>query len=140
MMSHLIFQVSVNPPPVIPLSHGRSQHSAGPDISVPSLWQQSSQPTLRSSTGYTPHHAHYSSERDRWAKLSYAPPPSQTISLEISAVHEGGNRKKGGRGTPFGVCVQLLYRNTTTNTTIFRVSVKAKRISTLKSMPQVSSK
>ncbi|KAG1902613.1 uncharacterized protein F5891DRAFT_1186261 [Suillus fuscotomentosus] len=57
---------------------------------------------MRSSTGYTPHHAHYGSERDRWAKLSYAPPPSQTISLEILAVHEGGSRKKGGRGTPFG--------------------------------------
>ncbi|KAG1888209.1 hypothetical protein F4604DRAFT_1674598 [Suillus subluteus] len=93
-------KLSVNPPSVIPLSHGRFQHSAGPDISVPS--SQSSQPTLCSSTGYTPHHAHYGTEYDRWAKLSYAPPPSQTISLEISAVHEGGNWKKGGRGTPFG--------------------------------------
>ncbi|KAG1784918.1 uncharacterized protein HD556DRAFT_1314653 [Suillus plorans] len=98
----LIFQVSVNPLPVIPLSHGRSKFSAGPDISVPSLWQPSSQQTLHSSTGYTPHHAHYGSERDRWAKLSYAPPPSQMILLKISAVHEGGSRKKGGRGTPFG--------------------------------------
>ncbi|KAG2739151.1 hypothetical protein P692DRAFT_20756559 [Suillus brevipes Sb2] len=94
-------KLSVNPPPVIPLSHGWSEFSAGPDISVPSLWQASSQPTLHSSTGYTPHHAHYGLERDRWAKLSYAPPPSQTISLEISAVHEGGSQKKGGHGTPF---------------------------------------
>ncbi|KAG1874026.1 hypothetical protein C8R48DRAFT_669661 [Suillus tomentosus] len=62
----------------------------------------SSQQTMCSSTGYTPHHAHYGSECDRWEKLSYAPPPSQTISLKILAVHEGGSRKKGGRGTPFG--------------------------------------
>ncbi|KAG2368714.1 hypothetical protein BDR07DRAFT_1477912 [Suillus spraguei] len=95
-------KLSVNPPPVIPLSHGQSEFSAGPDISVPSLWQLSSQQTLHSSTRYMPHHAHYCSEHDHWAKLSYAPPPSQMISLKILTVHEGGSRKKGGRGTPFG--------------------------------------
>jgi hypothetical protein len=45
-------------------------------------------------SGYFEHHASYASERERWAKISarvaFAVPPAQTISLEISAVHKGG--------------------------------------------------
>lgn len=37
------------------------------------------------------------------AKLTYALPPMDTITLEISAVHEGGTRKNG-HGVPIGVC------------------------------------
>jgi hypothetical protein len=46
----------------------------------------------------------YGAERERWAKQAYSTPPAETISLEISAVHEGGNKRKGGRGVSFGVC------------------------------------
>ncbi|KAG2150989.1 uncharacterized protein EDB93DRAFT_1276702 [Suillus bovinus] len=67
--------------------------SAGPDIAVPSSWAQ---------PGYSVNHAQYGAERERWAKQAYAVPPVETISLEITAVREGGNRRKGARGIPFG--------------------------------------
>ncbi|KIK37537.1 hypothetical protein CY34DRAFT_15633 [Suillus luteus UH-Slu-Lm8-n1] len=67
--------------------------SAGPDIAVPSSWAQ---------PGYSVNHAQYGAERERWAKQAYAVPPAETISLEITAVREGGNRRKGARGIPFG--------------------------------------
>jgi hypothetical protein len=68
--------------------------SAGPDIAVPSSWAQ---------PGYSVNHAQYSAERECWAKQAYAVPPAETISLEITAVQEGGNRRKGACGIPFGV-------------------------------------
>ncbi|KAG1760020.1 hypothetical protein EDD22DRAFT_955335 [Suillus occidentalis] len=67
--------------------------SAGPDIAVPSSWAQ---------PGYSANHAQYSTEWECWAKQAYAVPPAETISLEITAVREGGNRRKGARGIPFG--------------------------------------
>ncbi|KIK76039.1 hypothetical protein PAXRUDRAFT_29013, partial [Paxillus rubicundulus Ve08.2h10] len=39
-------------------------------------------------------HAHYAAEHQCWAKMSYAFAPAETISLAISAVHEGAARKK----------------------------------------------
>jgi hypothetical protein len=45
-------------------------------------------------------------ERLRWAKAAYATPgaalAAETISLEISAVHEAGGRRKS-KGIPIGV-------------------------------------
>lgn len=82
-------------------------HSAGPAITVPSSWGQPQDITHahRSSgpSGYSENHANYGAQRERWAKLAYALPPMDTITLEISAVHEGGARKKG-HGVPIGVC------------------------------------
>ncbi|KAG1833589.1 hypothetical protein F4604DRAFT_1605331, partial [Suillus subluteus] len=48
--------------------------------------------------GYSANHVMYGAEREHWAKQAYSTPPAETISLEISAVHEGGNKRKGGRG------------------------------------------
>lgn len=82
----------------------------GPDILVPSSWQHSQslgQHRVASggigAGGYSAYHAQYSSERERWAKLSYAPPPAETITLEVSAVHEGNSQRKAGRGINIGV-------------------------------------
>jgi hypothetical protein len=103
----------------------------GPNVNVPSTWQHHGpiQPSQSSgsryltqslpsssnpqavgtrTSGYSAHHAHYGSEHERWRKLSYAVPPAQTISLEITAVHEGGVRRKGSRGITIGVCVLSL--------------------------------
>ncbi|KAG2352477.1 hypothetical protein BDR07DRAFT_1480291 [Suillus spraguei] len=79
--------VAQQPPPRVVAT------SAGPDIAVPSSWAQ---------PGYSVNHAQYGAERERWAKQAYAVPPAETISLEITAVREGGNRRKGARGIPFG--------------------------------------
>ncbi|KAG1896357.1 uncharacterized protein F5891DRAFT_1247366 [Suillus fuscotomentosus] len=75
-------------------SYGR----AGPDIAVPSSWGS----TNTGQPGYSANHAQYGAERERWAKQAYAVPPAETISLEVSAVREGGNRRKGAHGIPFG--------------------------------------
>jgi hypothetical protein len=84
----------------------------GPNVNVPSTWQHLIQPSSSNSqamgswaSGYSSHHAHYGSECKRWAKLSYAIPAAQTISLEILAVHEGGVREKGSCGITIGVYV-----------------------------------
>ncbi|KAG1808361.1 hypothetical protein EV424DRAFT_1543509 [Suillus variegatus] len=79
--------VAQQPPPRVVAT------SAGPDIAVPSSWAQ---------PGYSVNHAQYGAERECWAKQAYAVPPAETISLEITAVREGGNRRKGARGIPFG--------------------------------------
>ncbi|KAG2335888.1 hypothetical protein BDR05DRAFT_1006358 [Suillus weaverae] len=74
-------------------------HSTGPDIAVPLSWGQpqnmahAAQPSH--SSGYSVNHVQYSTERECWAKLSYALPPMETITLNISAVHEVGAWKKG---------------------------------------------
>jgi len=80
----------------------------GPEITVPSSWglPQDMTHANRSSgaSGYSENHANYGAQRERWAKLAYALPPMDTITLDISAVHEGGVRKKG-HGVPIGVCL-----------------------------------
>ncbi|KAG1901667.1 uncharacterized protein F5891DRAFT_1187121 [Suillus fuscotomentosus] len=103
---------TINPPRVVPFLSQPSSSSAhigrisGPDIAVPLSWQQlpaSSNPNMVSgAAGYSVHHAQYGLERERWAKLAYAPPPAETITLEISAVYEGNSRKKSGCGINFG--------------------------------------
>ncbi|KAG1763418.1 hypothetical protein EV702DRAFT_1051821 [Suillus placidus] len=103
---------TINPPRVIPFLSQPSSSAMhmgrlpGPDIAVPLSWQQppvsSSQNRVPGPTGYSAHHAQYSLERERWAKLAYAPPPAETITLEITAVYEGNSRKKSGRGINFG--------------------------------------
>ncbi|KAG1726417.1 uncharacterized protein EDB91DRAFT_1086773 [Suillus paluster] len=95
---------TINPPHVVPFSQlsgsSISQTSTpGPDILVPSSWQHSQslgQHRVAGAAGYSLHHAQYSSECEQWAKLSYAPPPVETITLEISAVHEGNSQRKAG--------------------------------------------
>jgi hypothetical protein len=79
----------------------------GPDIAMPLLWQQppvsSSQNRVPGPAGYSAHHTQYSLECERWAKLAYAPPPAETITLEITAVYEGNSQKKSRRDINFGV-------------------------------------
>ncbi|KAG2128311.1 uncharacterized protein EDB93DRAFT_1256762 [Suillus bovinus] len=103
---------TINPPPVVPFSSGIgvSQTLAqGPDILVPSSWQHSQslgQHRVASggigTGGYSAYHAQYSSECERWAKLLYTPPLAETITLEVSAVHEGNSQRKAGRGINIG--------------------------------------
>ncbi|KAG2357178.1 hypothetical protein BDR07DRAFT_1491035 [Suillus spraguei] len=52
-------------------------------------------------SGYLENHANYAAQCEHWAKLAYALPPMDTITLDISAVHEGGACKKG-HGVPIG--------------------------------------
>ncbi|KIK74233.1 hypothetical protein PAXRUDRAFT_791481 [Paxillus rubicundulus Ve08.2h10] len=99
----------VNPPPVIAVP--QQHHSGGPDqplwtripgpdIVIPSTsWQGSASAASGSLTtsmglGYTVQHAHYAAECQCWVKMSYAFAPAETISLAISAVHEGAAHKK----------------------------------------------
>ncbi|KIK14795.1 hypothetical protein PISMIDRAFT_116386 [Pisolithus microcarpus 441] len=87
----------------------------GPDVHTPSAWQKpgnvarplhnSSQivsPAFPPVSGYAQHHGLYYGQQDRWMNQAYRSPPSETITLEISALHEGGPRKGRMRGTPFG--------------------------------------
>ncbi|KAG1858116.1 hypothetical protein F4604DRAFT_1684996 [Suillus subluteus] len=112
---------SMQPPPVIATSHG---HRAGPNVAIPSSWHHDNGHVQRSHLavyssglqgrdarpaayslglpGYSANHVMYGAEREHWAKQAYSTPPAETISLEISAVHEGGNKRKGGRGVSFG--------------------------------------
>ncbi|KIK80941.1 hypothetical protein PAXRUDRAFT_74800, partial [Paxillus rubicundulus Ve08.2h10] len=59
-------------------------------------------PPPNSMLGYTPNHAHYPSERDRWAKRAYCAPPMETITIDITAMHEGSPKKGHLHGTAFG--------------------------------------
>ncbi|KAG1901331.1 uncharacterized protein F5891DRAFT_979513 [Suillus fuscotomentosus] len=92
---------TINPPRVVPFLPQPSSSAVhmgrlpGPYIAVPLSWQQppvsSSQNRAPGPAGYSAHHAQYSLE-------PYAPPPAETITLEITAVYEGNSRKKSGRG------------------------------------------
>ncbi|KAJ8586860.1 hypothetical protein M405DRAFT_843570 [Rhizopogon salebrosus TDB-379] len=123
---------SVNPPAVVAIHHSQVHRdhgrlmgpppvphhtslpvssTTGPHVIVPGPWQHTSTGTHHSSNGrghsavgrgYTANHVQYGTERERWAKMSYVVPPAETISLEISAVHEGPGRRRAGRGVPFG--------------------------------------
>ncbi|KAG1847348.1 hypothetical protein DFJ58DRAFT_843236 [Suillus subalutaceus] len=95
---------SMGPPPV-PLPRDRT---TGPDVAVPTSWQGPAASPIPSRLtgpiGYSAHHGSYSTEYQRWSKLSYATPGgamAETISLEISAIHEAGGCKKS-RGTLIG--------------------------------------
>ncbi|KIK32531.1 hypothetical protein CY34DRAFT_101312 [Suillus luteus UH-Slu-Lm8-n1] len=107
-------QPMINPPHVVAFSQahiGQSMrpppatHSAGPAITVLSSWDQPQDIThahcSSGPSGYSENHANYGAQRKCWAKLAYALPPMDTITLEILAVHEGGARKKG-HGVPIG--------------------------------------
>ncbi|KAG0692869.1 hypothetical protein DFH29DRAFT_881978, partial [Suillus ampliporus] len=85
-------QAVQQPPRVVATS--ASYGHAGPDIAVPSSWGNTNAGQPGYSWGNT--------NAERWAKQAYAVPPAETISLEVSAVREGGNRRKGARGIPFG--------------------------------------
>ncbi|KAG2028798.1 hypothetical protein BDR03DRAFT_1019335 [Suillus americanus] len=98
-------KLTINPPPVVAMP----RRTAGPDIMIPTSWQGSSQPGQGSSRsagsiGYSSQHALYATERERWAKISYATPPAETILIEISAVHEGGGRKNVGFLLGYDIC------------------------------------
>ncbi|KIK32291.1 hypothetical protein CY34DRAFT_47153, partial [Suillus luteus UH-Slu-Lm8-n1] len=58
--------------------------------------------------GYSANHIMYGAERERWAKQAYSIPPAETISLEISAVQQGGNKRKGSHRLSFGVCMHIV--------------------------------
>ncbi|KAI6137730.1 hypothetical protein EDD17DRAFT_1771276 [Pisolithus thermaeus] len=67
---------------------------SGPDIRVPSAWQMPGKAVQSRPTD--------SEVQDCWMNQAYWSPPSEMISLEISALHEGGPRKGRMHGTPFG--------------------------------------
>ncbi|KIJ61403.1 hypothetical protein HYDPIDRAFT_31274 [Hydnomerulius pinastri MD-312] len=109
---------SVHPPPPSSQQPNVAMlRPGGPDVYVPSAWNRQpprSQPSTSplaapshlplppAAVGYGAQHALYVSERERWSRLAYCPPPAETISLDITAVYEGGPKKGRQRGTPFG--------------------------------------
>ncbi|KIK78265.1 hypothetical protein PAXRUDRAFT_164433 [Paxillus rubicundulus Ve08.2h10] len=114
-----IVRVPMPPPPLpsqhyssAPMAYQQRDMAAGPDIYVPSAWNQPaltpvSAPSLSmalpaGTMGYGEQHLQYGSQRERWACMAHRPPSAETISLEISAVYEGGVRKKGARGNTIG--------------------------------------
>jgi hypothetical protein len=119
---------TVNPPPVVAVSYTPASMGpppipphrtalTGPDVAIPTSWQGSTTIPSRITgpIGYSSHHAMYSTERQRWAKVAYAhgnaaSAIAEMISLEISAVHEGGSRKKM-RGVLIGVREFLFFLN-----------------------------
>ncbi|KAG1730901.1 hypothetical protein EDB19DRAFT_2010419 [Suillus lakei] len=90
---------TVNPPPVIAFGQGSMSRSTGLDITVLLSWGQPQNVVHAAhpgrSSGYSVNHTQYSTEHERWVKLSYALPPTETITLDISAIHEVGAWKKG---------------------------------------------
>jgi len=112
----IVFTDVTNPPRVVATSHALQGISrSGPDVAVPTAWQQS--PSMATSNfksyssqggpqmGYSSNHAIYASERERWSKMAYMGPPAETISLDISAIHDAGPKRKNGRGTTIAVCI-----------------------------------
>ncbi|KAG1740217.1 uncharacterized protein EDB91DRAFT_1248542 [Suillus paluster] len=103
---------SVNPPPVVtvsdwtnasmgppPMSH-RPHCTSGPSVAIPTSWQGSAAlaapSKLAGPVGYSSHHGMYATEHQRWAKAAYSTPIAiaDTISLEISTIHETGGHKE----------------------------------------------
>lgn len=130
-------------PPPVPLPR---RTVTGPDVVIPTSWQGSAASPVPSRLtgpiGYSAHHGSYSAEHQRWAKLAYATPGgamAETISLEISTVHEAGGRKKA-RGILIGVHLSYVLFDTWLNRHItFRIFARARRTLMLKLMPQASS-
>lgn len=90
------------------------QMHRGPNVHIPSAWNEphenthpiippSLAPAFPPAVGYGLQHALYPSEREHWVGLAHRPPPAEIISLDVSAVYEGGPRKGRQCGTPFGV-------------------------------------
>lgn len=78
------------------MSH-RLHRTSGPNVAIPTSWQGSAASAAPSRpVGYSSHHGMYAAERQRWAKAAYSTPIAiaDTISLEISAIHEASGRKK----------------------------------------------
>jgi hypothetical protein len=149
---HPVYKGSMMGPPPIPVPHRmvHTRGTTGPHIAVPGQWHHTSESaagTLRAGghsavgLGYTAQHVQYGTERERWAKMSYVMPPAETISLEISAVHEGPGRRKGRHGVSFGVCyvpwsrVKMEKADKT-----FRIFAREKRMSMHVSMLLASSR
>jgi len=125
MDTNLLWSIaSINPPAVAAMPPPPMVPLRGPDIHVPSAWQNLPSRTSPQnininhaqvpnqfhlalpsnvSIGYRAQHAQYSSEWDCWACLSYCPPSTEMITLDITAIHEGGTRKGCLWGTPFGM-------------------------------------
>ena len=61
--------------------------------------------SLPPNSGYGVQHLQYAAQCDHWARVAHRPPPAEAISLEISALYENGSKRKGARGTPFGVSI-----------------------------------
>jgi hypothetical protein len=132
---------SLNPPPVVavpdwtnaamgPPPIPRRRAITGPDVVIPTSWQGPTSPPIPS-------------RLTRWAKAAYAGPgaalAAETISLEISAVHEAGGRKKS-RGIPIGVRCFLAYSlKCALIVLLSRLFAKARKILMPASMLQVLS-
>ncbi|KIK81064.1 hypothetical protein PAXRUDRAFT_156974 [Paxillus rubicundulus Ve08.2h10] len=105
-----------------------AQPLSGPTVHVPSAWEIS--PNLYASPhalpwavtsqapqlpgpscpipppngmlGYTPNHVHYPSECDLWTQRAYCAPPMETITIDITTMHEGSPKKGHLHGASFG--------------------------------------
>ncbi|KAG2369245.1 hypothetical protein BDR07DRAFT_1477241 [Suillus spraguei] len=95
---------TVNPPPVIAFGQGMhlpsmTHSTGGPDITILVSWEQPQNLVQGAhpshSSGYSVNRTQYSHEHEHWAKFSYALPATETITFDISAVHEVGAWNKG---------------------------------------------
>ncbi|KIK82490.1 hypothetical protein PAXRUDRAFT_153710, partial [Paxillus rubicundulus Ve08.2h10] len=83
----------------------------GPQVHVPSAWSAilvGSVPFPAGSTGYGAQHLQYALQCNYWAHAAHHPPSVERIFLDISALYEGGSRKKGPCGNKIGnICKGL---------------------------------
>ncbi|KIK81807.1 hypothetical protein PAXRUDRAFT_155220 [Paxillus rubicundulus Ve08.2h10] len=117
---------SAMPPPAAPTVQpnpptlGMGPPPQGPIVHVPSAWRTPSNVSTPQNShcigilpgpliappvvvGYSVHHAQYAAEGERWLWMAYKPLPAEKMSLGISAMYEGGNKRGHLHGTQFGV-------------------------------------
>ncbi|KIM55288.1 hypothetical protein SCLCIDRAFT_134941, partial [Scleroderma citrinum Foug A] len=97
--THGLHMVNFTPPPApVPFP-------SGPNVYVPSAWnnvQLQAPPAasgalvalLPGSLGYGSQHLQYGAQQECWVHIAHHPPPTEIISLEISAVFESGRKKR----------------------------------------------
>ncbi|KAH0827417.1 hypothetical protein J3R83DRAFT_4075 [Lanmaoa asiatica] len=106
------------PPPPLPAPLSHPSRPPGPDVHVPIAWPSLAQPqhatyssdVTRSTSalpvaafGYGQQYLQYQGQHQRWASMAQCPtPPSETYSLDISAVYECSASKKHTRFNTFG--------------------------------------
>ncbi|KIK77273.1 hypothetical protein PAXRUDRAFT_17625 [Paxillus rubicundulus Ve08.2h10] len=109
-------QAFLMPPPPVPSlqlhnTTSGTPLSKGPQVHVPSAWSAvpaGSAPLSAGSTGYRAQHLQYALQCNYWAHAAHCTPSAEMISLDISALYEGGSRKKGPRRNQIGnICKGL---------------------------------
>ena len=128
--SHSLMPPPAGYPPFLP----PQQHCTGPDIHAPAVWPAdscvptnpislpgSSRSIMPPPAGYSKHHTSYSNSLNYWSHLARTPGTSltETIVLNILALHKGGQRCGRLHGTPLGVSGLHLARILLVNNLIY---------------------